>query len=337
MKSTQNNLITAKNLDEFFVLQGRVYLKDEVLYLNHSSSSIEGKFYGSKLSLNVSALYWQKKYGTYIRVIVDNKPKKILVDSGISAISFSVNNGNHTFKVIKLPESKSCTFGIISILCDGKFIKTVNTRTLNIEVVGDSISTGYGVASKKQDAPYLTIHQNADQSFGYILAQKLSANLNIIGAGGHALYRSRHARTPMPEMYDNVDLDRDKAIWNKNLFKPNVIIVELGTNDFSYLRSLEGNKKESEKHNVKEIFIQFLNRLLTQKCKIIVLFGFYGDEELKNLTLDVINTINNKSISYVETPNIYSIPDVKAGHPGKKSHLITANLLLDHIKQMGIL
>jgi len=328
--------ILAKEVLDFCTVQGRTYLADGALYLNHSASSVEGKFTGTKFCIDAISEYCRKKYATYIRVEIDGHRKKIMLNNKRARLTFDLKMGEHTFKIIKLTESMTNSFGLFSLECDGEFIKYSRDFDINIEFIGDSISTGYGVASQKKRGDYVTLHQNADEAFPYLVGNALNARFNVIAAGGHALYKSKYAETPLIEMYDNVDFKRNKDLWGKTLFVPDVVVIELGINDFSYLKGLSEADYKKELKVVKNIYKNFIEKILCYGCNVILLYGFYGDAELEKLTTSAANAVGDNKVSCLKTKSIIELEDVCDGHPGKRSHRITADLIAQHIKSLNI-
>lgn len=326
--------VKAKEFSNYFVVQGRTYFEDGWLYLNHTASSFEGEFEGNNLSLKVKGRYHNKTHATYIRVIIDDTKQKIKVHSGEQVLTFGVSLGKHHFKIVKLPESSCCSFAVASVACEGKFKKLKNDRMLNLEFIGDSITTGYGNMAREKEEPFCTRTQDGQRSFAYLVGEELYANYNVVAAGGHPIYKSPFAQQSLPSLYSNIDLYRNQEKWDFDTFRPDGIVVELGVNDMSYLKRLEGKEREEEKEKFKEHFVDFVRTLLQQNCYIVLLDGFYGDTELTAITYQVKDQIADGRVSVLQTKSIIESGDICAGHPGWQTHKVTAKLLVEHIKNI---
>lgn len=326
--------VQAKNFQDYFILQGRVYQKQEYLYLNHTASSMEGEFEGDSLTLVVKGKYHSNAHATYIRVLIDDTKQKVKIRNGEQVLTFAVSLGKHHFKIIKLPESGCCAFGIKELECSGQFLKLKNDRKLNIEFVGDSITAGYGNMARHKDSPFTTATEDGQRSFAYLVGEALHANYNVVAAGGHPIYKSPYSKQSLPSLYDNIDLYRNQDKWNFDTFRPDVIVIALGTNDMSYLKRLEEKQRAKEKEVFKQQFVDFVRALLKQNCYIVLLDGFYGHKELKEITYWVKSEIADNRVSVLQMKNIIESGDMRAGHPGHQTHKVTAKLLVEHIQKL---
>ena len=157
----------------------------------------------------------------------------------------------------------------------------------------------------------------------------------MIAAGGWPVYRSKYADHSIPEIYENVDFFRNAERWDFSSFRPDVIVIALGTNDFSYLSDLSEEKALVEKARVKEEFIAFLRRVsaLNEGAKIFLLCGFFEYEGLSDLTKEVRKESEIENAFVVETKSAVSLSDVRAGHPGRKTHRLAAKRLVEAIRK----
>jgi lysophospholipase L1-like esterase len=125
-------------------------------------------------------------------------------------------------------------------------------------LIGDSITCGSGVEATSTNAPecmqnglftrmvggvltpqmgYGQGVENGNLAYGPVLARQLNAEWHITCAGGIGLvrnYYNRDSRT-MPDVYDLMYPEDTAATpaWDTTQFTPDVIVLALGTNDFS--------------------------------------------------------------------------------------------------------
>jgi len=105
-----------------------------------------------------------------------------------------------------------------------------------LEVVGDSISAGFGDEGMGGSTPAI---QNGYMAYGPQLARLLGAEWSIIAHSGQGVYRNLCEALPptQPHMPDEFMLTQHPAVagpmWDFSSWQPDVLIVTLGTNDFA--------------------------------------------------------------------------------------------------------
>lgn len=106
-----------------------------------------------------------------------------------------------------------------------------------IEFIGDSISCGFGVDDSLigcKDGTWFDQHR-ASQAFGPLTARRFDAQYMLTGFSGMGMYRNWNSLAPVvPQRYDGVFADyEESAAWNHASYSPQLIVVAVGTNDFS--------------------------------------------------------------------------------------------------------
>jgi hypothetical protein len=107
-----------------------------------------------------------------------------------------------------------------------------------IEVVGDSISAGYGNLGNEVHPPWdnsctFSIDtESAYQSYGAKIARSLNAEASIIARSGWGLYEDRIQNTSnvLPTVYANTLGMKASPVWSFGR-KADVVLINLGTND----------------------------------------------------------------------------------------------------------
>jgi lysophospholipase L1-like esterase len=109
-----------------------------------------------------------------------------------------------------------------------------NAARPQIEVIGDSITCGYGNEAAHTDIPFVVHTQNHYLTYAARLARNLNAPLSTIAWSGRGVIRN-YADGPgllMPEMYTHVlPLENEATQWH---FRDatQLVLINLGTNDF---------------------------------------------------------------------------------------------------------
>ena len=326
--------VTATGAETFFSLQGRRYVKDGRLFLNASGASLKGLFRGKRLCLTLFSEPIMAGRNAYMRLTVDGKTRRMRMPKGEKTVLLELPQGEHTFEIIKLTESANNSLAFLCAESDGDFLPVQPSGGLKIEFIGDSITTGFGVLCRETYGEYKTKEQDVTKAFPYLTARALGASFNLVAAGGWPIYKSKYAPFAIPDYYGNVDLTRNTEEWDFSAFVPDVIVVTLGTNDFSYLADLSEEERAKERAEVKHRFLAFLRRLLTQNAKMVLVYGFFPYPDLGVLTEEVARELDDPRVSTLEVKSAASLNDVCAGHPGKRTHKLASARLIKRIRSL---
>ena len=193
--------------------------------------------------------------------------KKIRLDGPSSATTLTAStDGKHTVWIYKATEATSGPIFIQRI--DGTNVQPLSIPRLPlIEFIGNSITSG--ALSDPSEVPcgkgeYLDQH-NAYYAYGPRVARALGVNFMISSVSGIGIYRNWNSDGPaMPQVYTRPDfLDATPETWNFSLFPPEIVSIELGTNDFS-----NGDGSAKRKSFDTTAFINgYLSFLITVKSK----------------------------------------------------------------------
>ena len=321
-------------IEKYCFCQGRRYVENRRLFFNHSGASFKGLFRGKSLTLRLFSEPISAGRNAYIRLTADGRTKRIRLPKGEKSISLSFPEGDHTFEVIKLTETANNTLGFLSAETDGAFLPVSEKKAIKIEFIGDSITTGFGVLAKEMYGEYQTKEQDVTKAFPHLVSRALDAEYRVIAAGGWPIYKSKYAPFAIPDFYDNVDLTRNTDKWDENAFSPDLFVVTLGTNDFSYLADLTEEERRSERAEVKAHFIAFLRRLLRRNIPIVLVYGFFDYPDLGVMTEEVRRELGSPLLTTLEVQSAASLGDVRSGHPGKRTHRLAAKKLVPLIRRV---
>ena len=257
---------------------GRTIFDNGALWLLHSASSIAfyveaktltlclvGDGVSSKSEAGVSPIS-VARYAVYID---DELFKTGTVDSLLKTELVFENAESLRKKVtlVKLTESSQSYFGIKSIAVDneGK-VFPVEENQLKIEFIGDSITCGYGVSSKDENEEFCTQTEDSTKTYAWLCTKALSADAFFTSyssfgvTSGWTDSGAKNDFSLVPRIYENLCFSWNTKqfegkTWNFAQFSPQLIVLNLGTNDSSYCKS-----KETCAEFV-ESYVAFLKRL----------------------------------------------------------------------------
>ena len=163
---------------------------------------------------------------------------------------------------MKLSEAAFDKIGIAGISADGEISPTASLSR-RMEFIGDSITCGFGIEAKSGDEHFRTETENPCINYAALTARSLGADFHLISWSTIGVYSSdckdENAEKPndswvMPMLYDYTDISTEEMLgiqnhteWDFQSFVPDVIVINLGTNDVSFTKDiperLEGFKK----------------------------------------------------------------------------------------------
>lgn len=196
----------------------------------------EGRFRGTGVGIVLN-----DSLNDYV-VWIDGTTVATLVTPGQT--TYWVNNlanTEHTVRLAKRTESPwgAGEFDGLVAAPGGAILSKPVARTRQVEFIGDSWTAGYGNMSTSRDCSStgVTHNSNADVSFGAQAAQGLNADYQIIAQSGMGMVRNYNGQgTDNLRTYYATDLQEvwNSAVWqNPGTWKPQVVVIGLGINDFS--------------------------------------------------------------------------------------------------------
>jgi lysophospholipase L1-like esterase len=145
--------------------------------------------------------------------------------------------GAHTVRIEALTEAQAGPneFRGFALMKPAKALPTI-PRERQIEFIGDSHTVGYGNTSKTRNCTQDEVWATTDntQSFGAKVARHYGADYQINAISGRGIVRNYNGSPgdPMPVAYPFALLDHS-ALYEANTWHPQIIVIALGTNDFS--------------------------------------------------------------------------------------------------------
>lgn len=106
--------------------------------------------------------------------------------------------------------------------------------TRRIEVIGDSISAGYGNEGTFP-CSFAAATENHYLSYEALAARALAADLYTEAWSGIGMLRNNDGATTgtMPQRYPLTLPNRTASLWDFSRFAPHAVLINLGTNDFA--------------------------------------------------------------------------------------------------------
>jgi len=192
-----------------------------------------------RAAFNGSAVFFRIVGGDEIlHIVVDGEPAPPLIkpEPGAYAVR-GLSNARHEIDVFVATESQDAptTFGGFAIPASEKSL-ALQPRSRQIEFIGDSHTVGYGVLSPRHECPNGLVWSNTDDTsaFGPILARHYNADYQVNAISGRGIVRNYNGvpADTLPQAYPYLLFDKKQA-YDDPAWKPQVLVIALGTNDFS--------------------------------------------------------------------------------------------------------
>lgn len=148
--------------------------------------------------------------------------------------------GRHQLRLVKRTEFDGAvgTFRGLHLPDGGSIQPPPERPSRRIEFIGDSITAGYGVEGESPTCPYSSLTQNIEQTFAAIIGRELEAEVMTTAVSGIGVIRNYQepdmiSAEPMTVRYERAVADDATTRWDFGRWKPDLIVIVLGTNDFS--------------------------------------------------------------------------------------------------------
>lgn len=249
-------------------------------------------------------------------VIVDGKEPLNLTSTSAAAYELSgLAAGSHTVRLELATECQGGTVDFIGFAASPSGQTTAPAqppaaRTRQIEFIGDSYTVGYGNTSPKRQCTPDQIWSTTDTSraFGPLVAKHYDADYEINAISGRGIvrnYNGGHGET-LPEAYPYALFNHRDRVHDRQ-WGPDVIVVGLGTNDFSTKLNLgEKWKTRDELHaDFEKTYVHFVSQLRARhRHALIILAANDGaDGEIAAEVKKVVATLKGAGetrLDYVE-------------------------------------
>lgn len=335
---------------------GRTITKQDVLYLNYSCSAIEFEFTGTK----VEAILWtdgakeETEFPAYVAVFINEEEvpsKRIeLKETEANYILFeSETTVTATLRLMKMSEATFAKVGIKGIIVDSDYkVNKTKEKDKKIEFIGDSITCGYGNEGQNNVDTFHTATENPWETYAAKTARYFDADFNLISWSGIGVISSyTEEEKPndewlMPMLYAYTDLGLEKTllhseyeIWDSNRFQPDVIVINLGTNDTSYTKNI---KQRIDLFG--QSYYEFLKQVRNSNkdSEIICTLGVMGDELYKEIEKQV-ERYQEENLDYKVHAMAFDVQKEEDGigiddHPSIITHDKMANKLIQKIRDI---
>jgi hypothetical protein len=224
---------------------GRVDVSDpSAIRFAWSGSGFVGTFSGASVSVKLRT---EGSGDIYFQPVVDGTKGTRFAVTGAEQtyeIASSLGAGEHEIELYRETEGKGFGYSVFSGFAAGTPGTPPAFSGRLIEVVGDSISAGYGNLGMEQHANgaadpnggcrFETKTESAYLAYSHVAARAVDADASVLAGSGWGMYSDNQGSTQnvMPALFSNTLGEQKTPAWTFAA-KPQAVVVNLGTNDSS--------------------------------------------------------------------------------------------------------
>ncbi|MCR5624381.1 MAG: hypothetical protein K6G11_03965, partial [Lachnospiraceae bacterium] len=235
-------------------------------------------------------------YGVKLDLGGDNFEKRIEIDADEKEVVLYESEVEKTviIEIVKFSEPEYAACGIKEIEIDAdELMEKPGVKAHRIEIIGDSITCGYGTEGRGEEWIHKTVTENPYKSYSMTTARYFDADFTIVAWNGKGLLTGYIGEDTEPVKdqswllsmlyeYNDAGLERDyfnalKEDWEKWDFSksdPELVLINLGTNDCSYTRGVVSRNREYT-----DVYVDFLKTVHSKfpNAKILCMLGMMDD------------------------------------------------------------
>lgn len=336
---------------------GRTYLDEKGLWLAFSGAGAEFEMTGTACTVTIlgDTASTAGVAENYSRIAIEINGERVVDDMIDEAVkTYEVLKSDEeqtaTISIIKLSETAMSVCGIGSIEVEGSAVSPTALSNKKIEIIGDSITCGYGIDDPDKDHHFSTETEDVTKSYSYLTASALGADYSMVSISGYGIISGysgdgeKHPEQTIPQYYDKLgfsytSFSSGKKIadieWDFEKFTPDIIVINLGTNDDSYC----GTNAEKQT-DYKDNYVEFLKtvREKNPNAHILCTLGIMGDRLFKTVETAVEEYSAQSGDTNISTMK-FDVQQAADGysadwHPSQVTQQKAAEKLTTHIEEL---
>ena len=320
-------------------ISGRVeFTPDGHALLGYSGTRLRFTYTGGPVSIRLrshSESNWVQSF------INGERQEKLKVDTQWMTLTFPAPADASPLQV-ELVKATEGAEGLIEVA----HIEAADTAELlpwtkpeirRLEFIGDSITCGYGIEATDANASWHPSTQNFCDTYAWHTAHALGADYLVVARSGIGMVRNydgpyEGSDAALPNLYARSFFTQPEALWDTSRFTPDVVCINLGTNDFS-TSGVNGDRFEAAYQS----FVEQLLMQYPESTRIVCLLGpMLNNPDVKETLMRVVNHCNRHLVS----PRVFHFelsPQGELGygadwHPSKAQALRNARELTAYLR-----
>jgi lysophospholipase L1-like esterase len=296
-----------------------------------SGSGVAFAFNGTEASVTLDDA------GQFFTVLVDGEVQANLETSQgeqTYPVASGLPDGDHEVFLYRRTEASfGDTVFLGAELNGGTLLPPPVAPTRRIEVIGDSITCGYGNEGASESCDFSADTENHYLTYGAIAARNVNAELTTIAWSGKGIIFNYgdDKNDPMPAIYDQILPWTPGSTWNFG-WQPDVVVINLGTNDFS----TDGDPSEAEFGGAYSDFLDHLREKYPSAKILCLVPTLLGGSDLTAAESYIQNVVAAKNDPNMEA---FSMDFTSTGwgcdyHPSLSTHESMGAALTTKLKSL---
>jgi len=213
---------------------GRTQAVDGAIRMGWPGTEVHLAFEGMSCAVRLAST------GGILAVRLDGRPLPDIVlletvDDTLLAIGKRLRPGRHELVLGKRTEGMLGTVSVKGFRIPGRALAAKDTATRRIEFVGNSITAGFGVLDSVKEHGFSPFTEDVYSAWAARAAKAVGAQAHYLAYSGRGLVRNEDLTTEgtLPRLYDRRGPDGSWERWDSTAWMPDVVVVDLGDNDFA--------------------------------------------------------------------------------------------------------
>lgn len=267
-----------------------------------SSVSIQAHFKGTSVQADIDG-----GNNNYFEIIVDGQTKpKVATSSGRKKVPIvsGLSDAEHDLIIWRRTEANnSAPTQFFGLDLGGGSLLPVTVPAHKLEVIGDSITCGYGNEGAGPNCSFSYDTENGYLAYGAVAARALGADLFTECWSGKGMYQNYGGdkTETMPTLFKRTIPTDSSSTWNFSWI-PDAVVINLGTNDFSqgdpgqpYLNAYEGFVSDLRTHYPNAYVFLVIGPMLSDPNlttargyldQVVMARSAAGDKRVKQILID---------------------------------------------------
>ncbi|HWU50672.1 MAG TPA: GDSL-type esterase/lipase family protein [Asticcacaulis sp.] len=226
----------------------------------------EGRFKGSSATVHFAPSH------DIFNIYLDGLKTQTVLASATPEVVISAADGDHALRIERATEDQSqiAHFSGVTVPDAADILPAPAPEARQMEFIGDSYTVGYGNISPVQQCTREEVWAttNTSQAFGPVTAKHYNADYQVNAISGRGIVRNYNGSPgdPVPVAWPYQTFAK-QALYNDPNWKPQIIVIGLGTNDFTTpLNPDETWKTRDDLHKDYEAtYVKFVQDLRAKK------------------------------------------------------------------------
>jgi lysophospholipase L1-like esterase len=263
--------------------------------------NISARFAGTQVSMNLDDGANKNRFTV---VVDEGPPTTFSTTPGQTSLSLAtgLTNGSHNLVIWRNTEASIGVTQFTGLSNFGTGASSILAPSAapnrRMEIIGDSLSVGAGVEGNAACPGGIDAFTNNYLAYGSVAARAVGADVTTIAWSGIGVYRNYDGgmTNTMPMRYPYA-IPNDDTAWDFSMYQPNVVVINLGTNDFG--AGDPGTPYETA-------YAAFIKTVRTKYANAyFILIDMYGGNRLTRIN-DVVAALKSGGESRVETLSVSS-------------------------------